>query len=467
METMEESPLSFTKKPFLPNIEKRHSTINFNSIHSEPEDVDSIHHKLQKQLQETQVSKKTDFNNDDPELDHDEQIRAPKFQQLPRSRSQNIGEMDDSFISSQSSATPGTSASTSGEDGKSRNVTFVNEDVELTDASESPQYQQKKKPYQPANFAIQRSVSLSDNRHSRDVRSMDVQPVLATLQDYNFEFSNANMNTSTYPLNFISNLEYTTTSPVSHSRGSSTSVSSKQSQNQAQSIQSFSASSSTHKNSNDPSKWKNRTSFCKQYTTNLAPVRTLDEPRTPNYKPCVLRTTLDLPPVTTQTKDDVEMTPVSNFEDLSTITKAHWLPNHHRLSCNGANCDTVFGLVKRRHHCRKCGDIFCSNCISSEYGVKLTYDAQFDVFNGTTAKVCAGCTKDWNAYLEENQYGGLSEMGEDSGNFNFWKDTATATRKLNGVRVDLQDQNVDIDPLDPRPNSKDGVVPADWTWSSF
>ncbi|KAF9930813.1 hypothetical protein BGZ65_005157 [Modicella reniformis] len=48
-----------------------------------------------------------------------------------------------------------------------------------------------------------------------------------------------------------------------------------------------------------------------------------------------------------------------------TINKRHWKPDNSRESC--AYCFAPFHrLTNPRHHCRKCGDIFCSKCASAE-----------------------------------------------------------------------------------------------------
>eukprot|EP00794_Sanderia_malayensis_P013824 gene13826-15269_t len=37
-----------------------------------------------------------------------------------------------------------------------------------------------------------------------------------------------------------------------------------------------------------------------------------------------------------------------------------WVPDHIANRCG--SCDAQFGLVVRKHHCRKCGNVFCSSC---------------------------------------------------------------------------------------------------------
>lgn len=38
-----------------------------------------------------------------------------------------------------------------------------------------------------------------------------------------------------------------------------------------------------------------------------------------------------------------------------------WVPDDHRISC--FHCSKPFSFTLRRHHCRSCGELFCTNCI--------------------------------------------------------------------------------------------------------
>jgi D-arabinose 1-dehydrogenase-like Zn-dependent alcohol dehydrogenase len=43
---------------------------------------------------------------------------------------------------------------------------------------------------------------------------------------------------------------------------------------------------------------------------------------------------------------------------------SHWVPDEDAISCIG--CNDKFSLVKRKHHCRSCGGVFCSACCSKK-----------------------------------------------------------------------------------------------------
>ncbi|XP_030073413.1 phosphatidylinositol-3,5-bisphosphate 3-phosphatase MTMR3 isoform X2 [Microcaecilia unicolor] len=44
-----------------------------------------------------------------------------------------------------------------------------------------------------------------------------------------------------------------------------------------------------------------------------------------------------------------------------------WLPDHLAANCYG--CDSKFWLASRKHHCRNCGNVFCSSCCNQKVPV--------------------------------------------------------------------------------------------------
>lgn len=43
-------------------------------------------------------------------------------------------------------------------------------------------------------------------------------------------------------------------------------------------------------------------------------------------------------------------------------TTAHWRPDEDSTEC--VNCKTAWSLLTRKHHCRRCGRVFCGACTS-------------------------------------------------------------------------------------------------------
>lgn len=62
----------------------------------------------------------------------------------------------------------------------------------------------------------------------------------------------------------------------------------------------------------------------------------------------------------------------------------HWVSNRERLGCHC--CDATFGLTRRRHHCRLCGEICCSDCCPKK-------DVALPEVGTTSVRVCVHCVQ--------------------------------------------------------------------------
>ncbi|XP_071798195.1 uncharacterized protein [Asterias amurensis] len=88
---------------------------------------------------------------------------------------------------------------------------------------------------------------------------------------------------------------------------------------------------------------------------------------------------------------------VSQHEDSSSqdftegskaITRLHWINPSKRSRCQNSSCKAKFILKLRKHHCRKCGEVFCARCLSFQR--KLSPTAEYDP-NGKLFMVCSKC----------------------------------------------------------------------------
>lgn len=75
----------------------------------------------------------------------------------------------------------------------------------------------------------------------------------------------------------------------------------------------------------------------------------------------------------------------ANIDDLLSnsvgYVKPYWIPDNEAPACMG--CSTKFNLIVRRHHCRGCGQVFCSSCC--HYYIKLPY---LSYKEGRICKIC-------------------------------------------------------------------------------
>nr|DBA22800.1 TPA: hypothetical protein GDO54_013800 [Pyxicephalus adspersus] len=68
-----------------------------------------------------------------------------------------------------------------------------------------------------------------------------------------------------------------------------------------------------------------------------------------------------------------------------------WLPDHLAVNCY--NCDSKFWLASRKHHCRNCGNVFCSSCCNQK--VPVPSQQLFE-----PSRVCKLCYSDLHSSLE-------------------------------------------------------------------
>ena len=55
------------------------------------------------------------------------------------------------------------------------------------------------------------------------------------------------------------------------------------------------------------------------------------------------------------------------MKELSVLPKECWLPDGSGNACY--NCEKSFNILRRKHHCRYCGYLFCSKCVVSKYQI--------------------------------------------------------------------------------------------------
>ncbi|OWB67010.1 hypothetical protein B5S33_g1942 [[Candida] boidinii] len=177
-------------------------------------------------------------------------------------------------------------------------------------------------------------------------------------------------------------------------------------------------------------------------------------------------------------------------------THTHWKSNDTRSNCAG--CEAQFSLIKRKHHCRHCGDIFCFDCCNFKANLNLL--AKFDISSlGKDSKVCKNCFDSWLQFLRKgttiiNAINNISENSNGINNDNNNNMNTNSTSSNNDSRIGLaslynsffassstllptkgntpsQNSKSDLNP-DAATTTKTRVASfvganGDWTWSSF
>ncbi|EGW33237.1 uncharacterized protein SPAPADRAFT_60571 [Spathaspora passalidarum NRRL Y-27907] len=81
-------------------------------------------------------------------------------------------------------------------------------------------------------------------------------------------------------------------------------------------------------------------------------------------------------------------------------TRRHWVKDDTVLKCSIPTCPKVFNFFERRHHCRKCGGIFCKEHTS--HLLYINHLAQFTTGGrGTLSKVCDNCIEEYNEFIKK------------------------------------------------------------------
>ncbi|KAI8353883.1 hypothetical protein B0O80DRAFT_65015 [Mortierella sp. GBAus27b] len=215
------------------------------------------------------------------------------------------------------------------------------------------------------------------------------------------------------------------------------------------------------------------------------------------------------------TRQRIVSAPLSTYRkdhdsDSSSITsnitgpgRAHWKPDNSTNVCTWPGCKVEFGLFDRRHHCRKCGDIFCNTHCSKE--VPLDYTLDFNPAEGVMSRACVGCHEaygQWHVHPPSNRNHRAEGLKRNISNPNTSTTTksppsagsasssSTLGRKLNTGRIpdgflggDLTIEGIGREDIVRQPGSVNiaikkqpssdqtvmpmASVPHDWSWSTF
>lgn len=144
-------------------------------------------------------------------------------------------------------------------------------------------------------------------------------------------------------------------------------------------------------------------------------------------------------------------------------TRDHWKPDANATICDAPTCHKTFNLFERRHHCRRCGHVFCNN--DSHYTVLLDHRADFHP-EGNPSRACKHC---WDRYGHWKtawwaRAGGRDEDGDGSDTGS----TTTPTTPVSGGGMGAGAKPIGGGGGDDGPKSAvAGSAPRDWSWSTF
>ncbi|KAI0408716.1 FYVE zinc finger protein [Xylaria palmicola] len=133
-------------------------------------------------------------------------------------------------------------------------------------------------------------------------------------------------------------------------------------------------------------------------------------------------------------------------------TRQHWKPDTEATVCDEPSCLRHFNYFTRRHHCRRCGNIFCD--LHSTLGVPLDQDANYNP-RGTISRACAHCYSEFRVWCSRTN----SQASSDDSSGGQVSQTAPASPVVTTP--------TEISPQAPHPAEVAMSVPRDWHWSTF
>lgn len=171
-------------------------------------------------------------------------------------------------------------------------------------------------------------------------------------------------------------------------------------------------------------------------------------------------------------------------------TRKHWVKDEAVTTCGIPSCNKTFNFFERRHHCRKCGGIFCKEHTS--HSLYINRMAQFTTGGrGTLSKVCDNCIMEYNEFIQREFGVNISNTKLPSPmDLNRHVENNVMNKSLHPSKqeqirqlykdldrhasrrdhVDLKGNIVGASGDTNSANRADqlvGSVPANWTWSSF
>ncbi|SCU84610.1 LAFA_0D10924g1_1 [Lachancea sp. 'fantastica'] len=143
--------------------------------------------------------------------------------------------------------------------------------------------------------------------------------------------------------------------------------------------------------------------------------------------------------------------------EVTRPTRDHWIADNKRHACH--YCHRIFTFWERKHHCRHCGDIFCSQHV--RHWLYLDDGAKFLIGGagaGALSKICDGCLQEYDTLVREGPSVEAAQSNERP-------KSSTPVPEANGSSN--QKGSIDEQGKRGRMDSIVGSVPADWNWSSF
>lgn len=149
-------------------------------------------------------------------------------------------------------------------------------------------------------------------------------------------------------------------------------------------------------------------------------------------------------------------------EGLSKVTamptREHWKPDAESTICDDATCTRYFSYFTRRHHCRRCGNIFCD--LHSAYFIPLDQDANYHP-KGSRSRSCDHCFNDYKRWRIARSSRSNSESSDGNPETPTTPTVNCAGKAHGAIGSVFGPKNGGMS------ESLAASVPRDWNWSTF
>ncbi|KAK6585593.1 hypothetical protein PZA11_002320 [Diplocarpon coronariae] len=128
-------------------------------------------------------------------------------------------------------------------------------------------------------------------------------------------------------------------------------------------------------------------------------------------------------------------------------------PDSESVICDDTTCPVYFGFLSRKHHCRRCGNIFCDR--HSSHTIPLDQDANYHP-GGAQVRACEHCFTDYLRWRIARSSRSNSESSDVP-----TTPTVSCAGRAAGRGSMFGGKNPGM------PESLGASVPRDWNWSTF
>ncbi|KAK4985079.1 Zn finger protein [Elasticomyces elasticus] len=133
-------------------------------------------------------------------------------------------------------------------------------------------------------------------------------------------------------------------------------------------------------------------------------------------------------------------------------TRNHWKPDWSASTCTDVACQQIFTIWSRRHHCRRCGNIFCASHVA--HRVPLDQHARFHP-DGITDRSCDSCWADYKTWKRARRSRGNSTVSSQEAATAATPSAPIGAGTVRGAQTEQKVGSVAVS------------VPRDWNWSTF